>query len=236
MLPIRYPTDAGFQASGIAPSASTDRLTAHQKTAVVRCRDGDAPEGQTVQPGPMACFRARVPPRRLLPSLSFERESIVGAEASQGGNLANVPDVSRLWRGGGGVPLDWSPDGDWILYARGSTLLLVSADGSRERQLFSARLPLGSAAAGFSRDGRQVLILQRNIDASGAAWLLRAIDVASGAIRVLADIDLPATTGNVAGFSLHPDGTRFLTSASSWPYDIWMLEGFDGSTPATAAR
>src|SRR5713226_7326502 len=27
--------------------------------------------------------------------------------------------------------------------------------------------------------------------------------------------------------SLHPDGNRFLTSIAKWPYDIWMLEGFD---------
>ena len=24
-----------------------------------------------------------------------------------------------------------------------------------------------------------------------------------------------------------PDGKRFLTSIAKWPYDIWMLEGFD---------
>jgi hypothetical protein len=31
----------------------------------------------------------------------------------------------------------------------------------------------------------------------------------------------------LAGFSLHPDGTRFITSLGLWPSDIWMLEGFD---------
>jgi hypothetical protein len=29
------------------------------------------------------------------------------------------------------------------------------------------------------------------------------------------------------GFSVHPDGTRFVTSLWLWPSDIWMLEGFD---------
>ena len=44
---------------------------------------------------------------------------------------------------------------------------------------------------------------------------------------MLAPLDLPASTDGVAGFSLHPDGNRFLTSIAKWPYDIWMLEGFD---------
>jgi hypothetical protein len=44
---------------------------------------------------------------------------------------------------------------------------------------------------------------------------------------MLAPLDLPASTDDVAGFSLHPDGNRFLASIAKWPYDIWMLEGFD---------
>ena len=44
---------------------------------------------------------------------------------------------------------------------------------------------------------------------------------------MLAPLDLPASTDGVARFSLHPDGNRFLTSIAKWPYDIWMLEGFD---------
>jgi hypothetical protein len=37
----------------------------------------------------------------------------------------------------------------------------------------------------------------------------------------------PNDEGGIDGFSLHPDGKRFLTSIAKWPYDIWMLEGFD---------
>ena len=43
----------------------------------------------------------------------------------------------------------------------------------------------------------------------------------------MTDVSLPPTAGDAAGFSLHPDGTRFLTSVANWPFDIWMLEGFD---------
>ena len=49
----------------------------------------------------------------------------------------------------------------------------------------------------------------------------------TGAEKMLAPIDLPASAGNILGFSLHPDGKRFLTSVSKWPFDIWMLEGWD---------
>ena len=44
---------------------------------------------------------------------------------------------------------------------------------------------------------------------------------------MLAPLDLPRSTDVAAGFSLHPDGNRFLTSIAKWPYDIRMLEGLD---------
>src|SRR5713226_541294 len=61
----------------------------------------------------------------------------------------------------------------------------------------------------------------------GREWQLYAIDVKTGAEKMLAPLDLPASTDGVAGFSLHPDGNRFLRSIAKWPCDIWMLEGFD---------
>jgi hypothetical protein len=48
-----------------------------------------------------------------------------------------------------------------------------------------------------------------------------------GAEKMLAPLDLPASTNELSGFSLHPDGKRFLTSIAKWPYNIWMLEGWD---------
>ena len=82
-------------------------------------------------------------------------------------------------------------------------------------------------AGGFSKDGAQVYGIVRNTTGEGAEWQLYAIDVKTGAEKMLAPLDLPASTDGVAGFSLHPDGNRFLTSIAKWPYDIWMLEGFD---------
>jgi hypothetical protein len=51
--------------------------------------------------------------------------------------------------------------------------------------------------------------------------------VKTGADQMLASLDLPASTNAIAGFSVHPDGKRFLTSIAKWPHDIWMFEGFD---------
>jgi hypothetical protein len=45
--------------------------------------------------------------------------------------------------------------------------------------------------------------------------------------RFLTALDLPPLASAVAGFSIHPDGKRFLTSIARWPFQIWMLEGFD---------
>jgi len=50
--------------------------------------------------------------------------------------------------------------------------------------------------------------------------------VNTGVERYLAPVDLPASADSLAGFSMHPDGKRFLTSFSKFPFDIWLLEGF----------
>jgi hypothetical protein len=121
-------------------------------------------------------------------------------------------------------PVAWSPAGDWILTWGRKGAFLLSPEGETERQLTS-RLP---EVMGFSRDGRQVLGMFRNTTGQGAEWQLYAIDVPTGAQTLLAPVDFPITTENMEGFSLHPDGTRFATSIARWPFDIWMLEGFDG--------
>jgi hypothetical protein len=41
----------------------------------------------------------------------------------------------------------------------------------------------------------------------------------------------PASVDRIAGFSIHPDGKRFLTSVAKFPFDIWMLEGFEQPEP-----
>ena len=57
------------------------------------------------------------------------------------------------------------------------------------------------------------------------------MNVKTGAEKFLAPIELPASVDRMAGFSIHPDGKRFLTSVAKFPFDIWMLEGFEQPEP-----
>ena len=126
---------------------------------------------------------------------------------------------------GGVFETDWSPDGKWICYQKGDALSLVSADGKTQKMLNTS-----GTAFGFSRDGAIVYVVRRR--KATREWELAEITVPGGQEKKVTLLDLPATA-NVAGFSLHPDGKRFLTSIARWPYDIWMLEGFDPPKPKT---
>jgi Tol biopolymer transport system component/predicted Ser/Thr protein kinase len=122
--------------------------------------------------------------------------------------------------------MQWSPTGDWILYptlTESGGLALISPDGHTSRNLTSRRF----TNYGFSKDGSQVLGIYRNTSPEGAEWQMYSVDVKSGAEKLLGALDLPPATEGMAGFSLHPDGKSFLISIAKWPYDIWMLEGFD---------
>ena len=85
----------------------------------------------------------------------------------------------------------------------------------------------------FSRDGAQVYGMIRNTTGAGAQWQLYSIDVKTRSDRMLAPVDLPLTADLMAGFSLHPDGRRFLTSVGELPFDIWMPEGWDQPSQKT---
>jgi hypothetical protein len=82
-------------------------------------------------------------------------------------------------------------------------------------------------AYGFSKSGDQVIGILRNTAPDQPDWELISVDVKTGGDKRLAILQLPPNVGEAAGFSLHPDGKRFATSIVRWPYDIWMLEGFD---------
>jgi hypothetical protein len=123
----------------------------------------------------------------------------------------------------------WSPRGDWIAYPGPAGIDLISPDGKSTRTLTSRRF----LAYSFSKDGSQLYGLFRNTSTeqnehpNTAQWQLFSVSVNSGAETFLASIDLPGSVERLAGLSIHPDGTRFLTSVARWPFDIWMLEGFD---------
>ena len=119
--------------------------------------------------------------------------------------------------------IQWSPGGDWIAYPSAEGVSMISPDGDKVRMLTARNL----LTFAFSKDAAQVYGIVRNTAGVGPQWQLFTIDVRTSADRMLAPLDLPASTNAIVGFSLHPDGKRFLTSIANWPYDIWMLEGFD---------
>jgi hypothetical protein len=119
--------------------------------------------------------------------------------------------------------IQWSPKGDWIAYPSSGGISMISPDGGTVRKLTQRNLMVFA----FSGDGSQVYGVFRNTTGESAQWQLYTIDVKTGAEKMLAPLDLPASTDSMVGFSLHPDGKGFLTSIGRWPWDVWMLEGWD---------
>jgi len=119
--------------------------------------------------------------------------------------------------------IEWSPTGEWILYPSAEGISMISPDGSTTGKL----TPRNLQAYAFSHDGKQVYGIYRNTTGEGPQWQLHLIGIKGDTDKMIAALDFPVSTSNAIGFSIHPDGKRFLTSIAKWPYDIWMLEGFD---------
>jgi eukaryotic-like serine/threonine-protein kinase len=119
----------------------------------------------------------------------------------------------------------WSPAADWILYRAGNSLDLISPDGRSASKLSSRQF----TAYGFSKDGGRVYGIFQNTTGTGPQWQLYEVNVTTKAEKLVAPVDLPPLTGRLGELSIHPDGKRALTSIAEWPFQIWMLEGFDHS-------
>jgi serine/threonine protein kinase len=117
----------------------------------------------------------------------------------------------------------WSPAADWILFSGGNSLDLISPDGKSRRKLSSRRF----LAYNFTKDGGRVYGILHNTTGTGTEWQLYEVTVATGAEKLLSALDLSPSTGTLAGFSIHPDGKRALITTANWPFQIWMLEGFE---------
>ena len=146
------------------------------------------------------------------------------AKIRPGSTAAPVVFTSTtLASGPNAIQIQWSPAGDWILYPTADGLSLISPDGNNERKLTTRRFPVW----GFSKDGSQVLGVYQNTSPEGAEWQLYSVDVKTSAEKLIGAVDLPVSTNAIRSFSLNPDGKSFLTSIAKWPFDIWMLEGWD---------
>jgi hypothetical protein len=165
---------------------------------------------------------------RSVPGNRIELSRIRPGSTSAAEVLSSHPptDSARLR-----VPTAWSSDGSVILTrSPGAGQYYVStADFSSERPVPSARLC--GEAVGLSKEGRAVLGICRNTSVPGAPWQLWSVDAATGRERLVGNVDLPTSAERVSGFSLHPDGTRIITSVGILPSDIWILEGFEPEAP-----
>jgi Tol biopolymer transport system component len=126
-------------------------------------------------------------------------------------------------------PVRWSPRGDWIAWNDDRKLTLVSPDG-KQRRLLSEKEWF---TYGWSKDGNSIY----GISMGGNRRLyVSRIEIASAREDVVTDLGpLPAAMDLARfaddfpyrGFSLHPDGKGFLTSAVDIKGDIWLLQDFD---------
>jgi hypothetical protein len=118
----------------------------------------------------------------------------------------------------GPTEVAWSPSGEWIAWAA-EAIRLYSPDGKQQRKLLDA----ARRSIGFSKDGKVLYTYYRGSDRG--QWIIDSIDVASGRIQRSGTFNLdPAAS--IRGFSLHPDGKRFLATLVKNNSDIVLLEGF----------
>jgi hypothetical protein len=162
---------------------------------------------------------------RTIPGERVELARIRPGSTSPAEVLATFPiaDNARLR-----IPMAWSPDGTVILTRSAGAprqFYLSTADFTGERPVRSERLC--PQATGFSKDGRAILSVCQNTSIAGAPWQLWSVDLATDRERLVGNVDLPGAFAGLAGLSLHPDGTRIITSVGILPFDIWMLEGFE---------
>jgi Tol biopolymer transport system component len=126
-------------------------------------------------------------------------------------------------------PVRWSPRGDWIAWNDDRKLTVVSPDG-KQRRLLSEKEWF---TYGWSKDGKSIYGISMN---GNRHLYVSRIEIASSREDVVTDLGpLPAAMDLARfaddfpyrGFSLHPDGKSFLTSALDIKGDIWLLQDFD---------
>jgi Tol biopolymer transport system component len=146
---------------------------------------------------------------RVLP-----KEQLMKAPAGGG---VPVPVAAIDWLGGP-AEVAWSPSGEWIAWAA-DTITLYSPDGKQQKKLAGAM----NRSIGFSRDGKTLYTYYPGPDRGH--WLIDAYDVASGQMHRSGAFTLDPNT-SPRGFSLHPDGKRFLATLIKDNLDIVLLQGF----------
>jgi WD40 repeat protein len=156
------------------------------------------------------------------------KEDLMKVRATPGATPEVVPNAEpRPWEFS---MTRWAADGKWIAYPVANGIDLITPDGTSTRKLSLRRF----LAYNFSKDGSELYgIFQnatgRETNGNTAQWQLFSVGVKTGAETFLTPIEFPTSVAAIYGFSIHPDGRRFLTSIDKFPLDIWMVEGFNES-------
>ncbi len=151
------------------------------------------------------------------------KADVVKLRAVPGATPQSISDA--VVRGEGGT--QWSRSGDWIAYPSASGIDLISPDGKSKRNLTSRKF----SVYGFSNHGDRLFGIIHEVAGSGDQWQLWETNVNSGVEKLLGPIVFPAPVDGVVGFSLHPDGNRFLTSTARFRSHTLLLEGFEQPQP-----
>jgi Tol biopolymer transport system component len=120
-----------------------------------------------------------------------------------------------------GLPIQWSPSGEWIAAGPQAFLRLISPDGKVTRPL----LTHGYNAWTFNSKGDRIYGARRE---ENRRWALWSVDILTGHERKEVSLDLSPRVDLGEGLSVHPDGKRILVGAYSRPSEIWLIDGIDG--------
>jgi Tol biopolymer transport system component/predicted Ser/Thr protein kinase len=135
---------------------------------------------------------------------------------SVGGAPVDLADVGAS----PGLPVQWSPSGEWIAAGPQAFLRLISPDGKVTRPL----LAHGYSSWTFNSKGDRIYGVRREENRRWAVW---SVDVSSGNERKEVTLDAAPRFNLVAGLALHPDGKRILVAAYATPSEIWLIDGID---------
>ena len=119
---------------------------------------------------------------------------------------------------------DWSPTGEWIVYAGGKdTWALISPDGKEKRDLGEIATPHLT----FSKDGKTLYGIRAEADHQ----YLFSLTIATGQMKTIGDVgsEFAPRSYLTPGirFSVSPDGQSILYPTYTTKTGLWMLEGFE---------
>ena len=114
--------------------------------------------------------------------------------------------------------LDFSPDGEWLAFYRGSTLVVMSVDGGEVREVLHLekpeRSPWGQGFPTWTPDGKHLLFSKRKNE----IW---RVNVETGEQQQIGS-EIPG----LFRATMHPDGKRIAYTTRRPSSELWVMENF----------